>query len=170
MGITAGMNSIGIRIHRGEAMDPRLSPALIVALVVPLVIMMAVAIVVELSQRRRDRADGVLISWDDLRLTRSHLIVGAGRAAQRFPLDGLSAKVTVTASPGQADDDSTVLLTIENAGHDICRSQPYSYGSSGGAQAFAIKFNLVSGHRRTAPESPHTAANVTIGHQAPRAA
>ena len=60
--------------------------------------------------------------------------------------------VAVTGSSGQANDDE-VHLTIENAGQDIHRSQPYTYGASGGAQAFAIKFNLLSGYRRSAPDS-----------------
>ena len=127
-------------------MDPKLSPTLIMAIVLPLLIVMAIAVVVERVQRRRDHADGVLISWDDLRLTDTALIVGSRPDAQRLPLDGLHAKVDVTSSSGQANDDE-VHLTIENAGQDIHRSQPYTYGASGGAQAFAIKFNLLSGYR-----------------------
>jgi hypothetical protein len=134
-------------------MDPKLSPALIAAIVVPMLIMMAIAIVVERFQRGRDRADGVVMSWDDLRLTPSHLIVGSRRDAQRFPLAGLHAKVAVTTSPDRPGDDHAVDLTIENAGQEIHRSQPYSYGASGGAQAFAIKFNLFSGYRRSPAES-----------------
>ena len=62
---------------------------------------------------------------------------------------------------GQAHDDE-VHLTIENAGQHILRSQPYTYGASGGAQAFAIKFNLLSGYRRSASDS---GAAATSGHQ-----
>jgi hypothetical protein len=130
-------------------MDPKLSPTLMMALVVPLLIVMAIAFVVERYQRRRDNADGVLMSWDDLRLTGAHLIVGSRRDAQRLPLPGLHAKVAVTGSSGPGNDDE-VHLTIESAGQDIHRSQPYTYGASGGAQAFAIKFNLLSGYRRSA--------------------
>jgi hypothetical protein len=142
-------------------MDPKLSPALITAIVAPLLIMMAIAVVAERVQRRRDHAAGVLMSWDDLRLTGTQLIVGSRQDAQRLPLDGLHAKVDVTSASGPANDDE-VHLTIENAGQDIHRSQPYTYGASGLAQAFAIKFNLLSGYRRSAP---HSAAAATPGHQ-----
>jgi len=142
-------------------MDPRSSPTVIMAIVVPLLIMMAIAIIVERSQRRRDRADGVLMAWDDLRLTDTQLIVGSGRDAQRLPIAGLHAKASVTGSPGRARDDE-VHLTIENEGQDIHRSLPYTYGTSGSAQVFAIKFNLLSGYRRSTPES---AAAVASGHQ-----
>ena len=136
-------------------MDPKLSPTLIMAIAAPLLIMMVIAIVVERFQRRRDRADGVLMSFDDLRLTGTQLLVGPGRDAQRLPLAGLHAKVAVTGSRQTTDDE--VQLTIENAGQDIRRSQPYTYGASGGAQAFAIKFNLLSGYRRQAAVVAHGA-------------
>lgn len=132
-------------------MDPILGHAWIAAIALPLAIVMAVAFIVEHHQRRRDRVDGVLMSWDDLRLTRSHLIVGTGRDAQRFAIRGLSAKVDVTRSPDRPDDE--VHLVIRNAGRDIHRRQPYSYGASGNAQMFAIKFNLLSGHPRTLSET-----------------
>jgi hypothetical protein len=147
-------------------MDPKLSPVWIGAIVVPMLVMMAVAIVVDLHQRRRDRVDGVLMSWDDLRLTRNQLVVGSRRDAPRLPLTGLVAKVAVTDSPGDARDDHEVHLTIENAGQDIHRSQPYSYGASGGAQAFAIKFNLLSGYRRAAPNLVNAAPGVASDRRA----
>ncbi len=123
-------------------MDPRLSPFWIVGISVPLAILMAVALLAEQSQRRRDRADNVLMSWDDLRLTPSHLLVGSRRDGQRIPLRGLTAVVDIV--------DDTVHMTIENLSHEIRRSQPYSYGASGNAQAFAIQFNLLSDHSHAA--------------------
>jgi hypothetical protein len=131
-------------------MDPFLGHAWIGAIAIPLAIVMAIAFVLEQYQQRQDRMDGVLLSWDDLRLTRSLLIVGSGRDAERFPIGGLSAKVDVTRSPDQPDDE--VHLVIKNAGADIRRRQPYSYGASGNAQMFAIKLNMLSGH-------PHKAAD-----------
>jgi hypothetical protein len=125
-------------------MDPILGHAWIGAIAIPLAIVMAIAFLVERYQRRRDRADGVVMSWDDLRLTRSHLIVGAGSEADRYPIRGLSAKVDVTRSPDRPDDE--VHLVIKNAGCDIRRRQPYSYGASGNAQMFAITFNMLSGY------------------------
>lgn len=130
-------------------MDPLVGHAWIWALLVPLGIMMAVAIFGEQRQRRRDRAEGVVISWDDLRLTDTHLLVGSGPGAGRIALTGLSAKVAVTATADRASDE--VQLIIENSDHDIRRSQPYTYGSSGNAQAFAIRFNMLSGHPHKAP-------------------
>ncbi len=139
-------------------MDPRLSPVWIIAVSVPLAILMAVALVAEQSRRRRDRADDVLMSWDDLRLTPNHLIVGSRRDAQRIPLGGLTAVVGFAGSPGPVGADDMVHITIENASHEIRRSQPYSYGASGNAQAFAIRFNLLSGHPHAVPAPRHVAA------------
>lgn len=130
-------------------MDPVVGHAWIWALLVPLGIMMAVAIFGEQRQRRRDRAEGVVMSWEDLRMTDTHLIVGTGPGAERIPLSGLSAKVAVTAKPDQPDDE--VQLIIKNAGRDIRRSAPYTYGASGNAQAFAIRFNMLSGHPHKVP-------------------
>jgi hypothetical protein len=118
---------------------------------------MVVAFVSEQCQQRRDRAEGVLMSWDDLRLTRSHLIVGSRRDAARFPIGALSAKVDITRSPNRPDDE--VHLVITNAGADIRRRQPYSYGASGNAQIFAIKLNMLSGH-------PHTVSDTLAGEAA----
>jgi hypothetical protein len=134
---------------KGEAMDPLMGHAWIWALLVPLGIMMAVAIFGEQRQRRRDRAEGVVMSFGDLRMTDTHLIVGSGADAERIALSGLSAKVAVAAVPDQPDDE--VQLIIQNAAHDIRRSQPYTYGASGNAQAFAIRFNLLSGHPHRSP-------------------
>jgi hypothetical protein len=138
-------------------MDPDLSHAWIGAIAGTMAIAMTIAIFVERLQRWRDRADGVLFSWDDLRFTASHLIVGSGRDVQRFLLDGLSAKVEVIAAPEQSDDE--VHLIIENADQDIRRRQPYSYGASGNAQMFAIKFNMLSGHPHTARDLHRAAAD-----------
>jgi hypothetical protein len=142
-------------------MDPRLSPVWIVAVSVPLAILMAVALLAEQSQRRRDRAENVLVTWDDLRLTPTHLIVGSRRDAQRIPLGGLTAVVDVVSSPRQPGDDGMVQMTIENSSHEIRRSQPYSYGASGNAQAFAIQFNLLSGHRHATPGVRDAVAHVS---------
>lgn len=131
-------------------MDPKFSPAFIGAMVLVVVVLMAAAIVAEQWRRRRDRSDGVLLAWDDLRLTPTHLIVGSRRDAECIPLAGLSAKVDFT----EADGDDLVVLIIDDAGREIRRSQPYSYGSSGNAQMFAIKFNALSGHDAPAPHLP----------------
>ncbi len=149
-------------------MDPTLSPAWIGALVVPVAIMMAVAFFVDRGQRQRDRADGVLLSFDDLRLTRTHLLVGSGPDAQRFPLAGLTATATTTAPPGGDADEVHVI--IDNAGCDIHRRLPYSYGSSGDAQMFAIKFNLLSGHPHAGDRRDTAADVVSIHHADHRAA
>lgn len=146
-------------------MDPVLGHAWIWALLVPLGLMMAFAILGERRQRRRDRAEGVVMSFDDLRLTNTHLLVGSGAGAERIALSGLSAKVAVTAVPDQPDDE--VQLIIKNAGRDLRRSQPYTYGASGNAQAFAIKFNVLSGHPH---QVPGTATGVVFGQPSDRRA
>jgi hypothetical protein len=132
-------------------MDPFLGHAWIGAVAIPLAIVMAIAFVLEQYQQRQNRVDGVLMAWDDLRLTPSHLIIGSRRDAERLPVGELSAKVDVTRSPGQPNDE--VHLVIKNAGADIRRRQPYSYGASGNAQMFAIKLNMLSGHPRTASDA-----------------
>ena len=99
-------------------MDPKFSPVFIGVLVVAVAAMMAVAILVERMRRRRDRADGVLMSWDDLRLTASHLIVGSRGDALRLPLDGLKAEVVVSTPPRQSDRNGIVRVTM----NIICRS------------------------------------------------
>jgi len=147
-------------------MDPKFSPVFIGAVVVAVVVLMAVAIVAEQLRRRRDRSDGVLMTWDDLRLTRSHLIVGSRRDAEQIPLAGLSAKVEFTA----AGDDDNVDLVIENAGRELRRRQPYSYGSSGNAQMFAVMFNSLSGHSKPAPGMPDTVTHVAFGRRSDRRA
>lgn len=144
-------------------MDPVVGNIWIWALLVPLGIMMAVAICGEQRQRRRDRAEGVVMSFDDLRVTDTHLIVGAGSGAERIALSGLSAKVAVTAGRDKPDED--VQLIIENAGRDIRRTQPYTYGASGNAQAFAIRFNMLSGHPHKVPRT-----GVVFGRQSDRRA
>jgi hypothetical protein len=133
-------------------------------------IMVTVAILVERRQRRRDQADGVLMTWDDLRLTRTYLIVGSAHDAQTLPLGGLKAIVDITTSPGQADGDQTVHLTIQNGSLGVHRSQPYSYGASGNAQTFAIMFNTLSGHLQAAHDLPDSAAYVAFVRQSDRRA
>jgi hypothetical protein len=151
-------------------MDPKFSPAFVGALMLAVVVLMIVAIAAEQWRRRRDRSDGVLLAWDDLRLTPTHLIVGSRRDARRIPLTGLSARVDFAATPGRAGRDDSVHLVIENAGHDIRRSQPYSYGSSGNAQMFAIKFNALSGHDAPAPHLPSIRPDDGFGGPADRLA
>ena len=147
-------------------MDPRFSPAFIGGIVLAVVALMAVAIIAEQWRRRQDRSDGVLASWDDLRLTRSHLILGTRRDAERIPLDGLSATVDFT----DADGDDFVVVIIDNAGREIRRSQPYSYGSSGNAQMFAVMFNELSGHSKLAAGMPDTVTHVAFGRRSDRRA
>ena len=142
-------------------MEALVGHAWIWVLLVPLGIMMAVAIFGEQRQRRRDRAEGVVMSWGDLRLTDTHLLVGSGPGAERIALNGFSAKVAVTALPDRPHDE--VQLIIKNANRDIRRSQPYTYGASGNAQAFAIKFNMLSGHPHMAPGT-----GLVIGRQSDR--
>jgi hypothetical protein len=147
-------------------MDQRFSPFFIGGAVLAIAVLMAVAIVAEQWRRRQDRSDGVLASWDDLRLTPSQLIVGSRRDAERIPLDGLSATVDFTEGEG----GDFVLLIIDNAGREIRRSQPYSYGSSGNAQMFAVMFNSLSGHSKPAAGMPATVTHVAFGRRADRRA
>lgn len=126
-------------------MDPRSSFDWVWVLLAALAVVVAIAIAAELWRRRRNRADGVLMIWGDLHLTRTHLIIGSGHDALRLPLGGLSAKVDVTSPEGQGDHYEVAVI-VEMAGHDIRRWQSYSYGASRDAQMFVLKFNALS-HR-----------------------
>ncbi|OBG35797.1 hypothetical protein [Mycobacterium sp. E3198] len=59
---------------------------------------------VGINPKKQDRAEGVIFSFHDLRITRTELIRGYEENAQRIPLRGLTATVTT----GQ-----TVYITIE---------------------------------------------------------
>jgi hypothetical protein len=60
--------------------------------------------VVDFDPRKQNRAEGVIFSFYELRITRTELIKGYNENAQRIPLQGLTAAVTT----GQ-----TVHITIE---------------------------------------------------------
>lgn len=119
------------------------NPAFIAAIiiVVPLAVAMLGAIWTEVRTSRRDRADGVVITWAGLRLSRTELILGYGPDAAHMPLTGLhAAVVTTSGSPGQ------VHLTID--GHDpaIHRYRPHSYGADTEARKLAMLLNVLGNH------------------------
>ncbi len=118
---------------------------MLVVLIAPFVLFGIAAVIVDLSQSRRNRSSGVIASWSDLRLTSSELIVGTGRNAHRTPLAGLTARVTETRSPAAGLQAHVVNVVIETSdGAALRRSQPYSYGSITEARMFEIQFNRVA--------------------------
>ena len=123
-------------------MDPRLSPVMVAVLIAPFILFGVGALVLDLSQSRRNRSESVIASWGELRITKSFLIVGYHRNATRIPLAGLTVRVTETGSP--ADGPRAHLIHVTVAGTDgetVQRSQPYSYGSITAARMFEILFN-----------------------------
>jgi len=127
-------------------MGSSVSPAFIAAMImaVPLLVAVVGAIAGDLEQGRRDRAEGVVASWAELRITSSHLIMGYHRNAERIPLAGLRASVTETGSTERRCHDRRVHLAIEPGGKTIHRCQPHSYGASTEARKFAVLINLLS--------------------------
>jgi hypothetical protein len=123
-------------------MDPRLSLVMVVVLVVPFILFGIAAMSLDLSQSRRDRRERVVARWGELRFTESFLIVGYHRDAQRMPLAGLTARVTVTGSPADGPDAHLVHVTVtDRDGESIRRSQRYSDGALTGARMFEILFS-----------------------------
>lgn len=121
----------------------------------PFALLGIAAMFFDLSQSRRNRREGVLAMWGDLRITKSSLIVGNRRDAVRIPLAGLAATVTET---GSAGDPGThrVHVDIDGVpGASLHRVQPYSYGSIGAARTFEILLNRAA---RPAPVAVETVA------------
>ena len=132
----------------GENVNPALAAAAVV--VVPLAVALFAAIWTDLRTSRRDRADGVVVTWAGLRLSRRELILGYEPAATRIPLAGLHAEVTTTGDP-----PTQLHLTIHGHGPAIHRDRPYSYGAGTDARKLAILLNmLASGPHSTAAQDP----------------
>ena len=126
-----------------EIVNPALVAAMIV--VVPLAVAMLGAIWAEARTSRRDRADGVVVSWAGLQLSRTELILGSEPAATRIPLAGLHAAVTTTGDP-----PTQVHLTIDGHGDAMYRSRAYSYGASTDARKLAMLLNMFAREPYTA--------------------
>ncbi|BBX09359.1 hypothetical protein MAIC_41620 [Mycolicibacterium aichiense] len=114
---------------------------MVATLFVPFALLGIAAVVFDLSQSRRNRRDGVLATWSDLRITQSLLIVGHGRNAARMPLAGLATTVTETGSSADPTSHLVRVVIKDIAGESLCREQPYSYGSVGAARTFEILLN-----------------------------
>jgi hypothetical protein len=146
---------------KGGHMDPRLSPVMVAILIVPFILFGIGAMALDLSQSRRDRRESVLASWGELRVTKSFLIVGYQRNAERIPLAGLTVRVTETGSPADGPSARLVHVTVAGVdGESVQRSQPYSYGSMNAARMFEVLFN------RTTPAPAVPAVQVPALHWA----
>ena len=125
----------------GKIVNPALLAAMIV--VVPLAVAMLGAIWTEARTSRRDRADGVVLTWAGLRLSRTELILGHGADATHIPLAGLHAEVVNTTG----DSPTQVHLTIVGHGPAIHRYRPLSYGASTEARKLAMLLNMLAASR-----------------------
>lgn len=127
-------------------------------------IVVAAVIILWVAWKRRsreaDRAAGIIDKWNNLRLTKTELIDGAGKNAKRYPLTGLMARVensgTVITTDvkygglgsyyAENNDTRQVHLIIEGPDTAIARS--LSLGSNGRAdmtaRRFASNLNLAS--------------------------
>ena len=136
-----------------EIVNPALVAAMIV--VVPLAVAMLGAIWTEVRTSRRDRAEGVVITWAGLRLSREELILGHGPDATRIPLTGLHAAVVNTSG----DSPMQVHLTIDGHGPAIHLYRPHSYGANTEACKLAMLLNMLATEpRSTAAHRPTKAA------------
>jgi hypothetical protein len=79
----------------------------------------AVKKVVGFKPRDQNRADGVIFSFYELRITRTELIKGYEENAQRIPLRGL------TATAAKSDIVDLVDITIEGPGTKFVYSMPF---------------------------------------------
>lgn len=129
---------------------------MVASLIVPFVLLGITAVFFDLSQSRRNRRDGVLATWGELRITKSLLIVGCRQDAVRIPLAGLSATVTETGSTGDPNSHRVRVTIDDRAGESLHREQPYSYGSIGAARTFEILLN------RAARPAPVAVEPVTL--------
>jgi hypothetical protein len=96
-----------------------------------------------------DRRDGVIAEWEGLRLTRTELIEGYRRNAQRHPLSGLSARVEECGTEGRnisSVGQRCIHVTIEGPHTAIVRTMSVKRHPSADARArtFAEKLNLAS--------------------------
>jgi hypothetical protein len=112
-------------------------------LVVGLVILIAGPSLTRARRQRLDKDQGVLASWECLRITRSELIEGYKRTARRRSLNGLTARVddgggrvrVIVQGPGTTIVESHRLVS---AGYLIPRNATDS------AAKFVTAFNLAS--------------------------
>lgn len=136
-------------------METSISPVMVAALVVPFVLLGIAAVVVDLSQSRRNRADAVVATWGDLRITKTFLIVGYRQNALRIPLAGLTARTTETGAQSAEPMGHRIGVTIDGfGGGSLYRDEPYSYGSVGAARTFEILLNRAGQAPSLASEAP----------------
>ncbi|AQT79078.1 hypothetical protein B1R94_07010 [Mycolicibacterium litorale] len=96
-----------------------------------------------------------MATWAELRITKTFLILGYHRNAQRIPLAGLKATVGESGSPADGPNGHRVHVTITGlAGRPVRRSQPYSYGTIGAARMFEILVNRAGRQHPAAAERP----------------
>jgi hypothetical protein len=79
-----------------------------------MVMMLVAPGIIKARRQRLDKDQGVLASWERLRITRTELIEGYKRTAQRRPLTGLTARVD--------DVDGKVRVIVEGPGATIVES------------------------------------------------
>ena len=130
-------------------MDTQISPVMVAVLAAPFILLGIVAVLRDVAQSRRDRTDGVVASWGELRVTNSFLLLGYHANVRRIPLAGLTFTVSETASP--AVDAEGRLVHVSVAGSDgeiLTSSQPHTYGSVTGARMFEILANRASAPAR----------------------
>jgi hypothetical protein len=137
----------------GEIVNPAFIAAAII--VAPMAVAILGVIWTDLRTSRRDKADGVVVSWAGLRLSRHELIVGYEPDATHIPRAGLHAAVVTTGNP-----PTQVQLTIDGHGPAIYQCRPYSYGASTDARKVALLLNMIGSepHSIRAQPDMHEAA------------
>jgi hypothetical protein len=108
-----------------------------------LVMMLVAPGIIKARRQRLDKDQRVLASWERLRITRTELIEGYKRTAQRRPLTGLTARVD--------DGDGQVRVIVEGPGTTIVESHRLAKvgyliprNVTDGAAKFVTAFNSAS--------------------------
>ncbi|MCV7380463.1 hypothetical protein BST11_06195 [Mycobacterium alsense] len=115
----------------------------------------AVKKAVGFDPRKRDRAEGVIFSFYELRITRTELIKGYDERAQRRRLEGLTATATTS------DVDDLVSVKIEGPGTNFVYSVPRDALTGFNpkrARQFAALLNYEARIQKQIPMTPRTRA------------
>jgi hypothetical protein len=117
----------------------------------------AVKKVVGFDPREQNRAEGVIFSFHELRITRTELIKGYEENARRIPLRGLTATVTET---------DTVDITIKGPDTKFVYSMPYDVLAGFNprrAQQFAALLNYEASLQGAPPKKVQEKLPTTSG-------
>jgi hypothetical protein len=151
-------------------------------IVIGFVALMAFVIWLAARSAAKDKAAGIIASFADLKLTKTHVIVGGRDSTKRYPLGGaraevesagdLSKRITATRllATGvvalawrKRKDDRSVFLTVEGPGVSLIREVQVKDNENAQVQArsFAVRLNSAAAQLAKAGPVPTSAAVVS---------